>query len=184
VLGVAEGLEPLKLNSHNNHINSDIKIADKGSDDHDHNNNHPKSNMSSRTSDNDQINFINYTQRYCIGIVDIMDSTKETAKIKDSRKLRKYYSLFLNTMNSIIDNSNGKIVKNGGDSLFFYFPKTADASNEAAFREAFECGNEMVKANNYLNEQLSHEDLPAINYRISMELLYHPNQTMWIYLAL
>jgi CheY-like chemotaxis protein/class 3 adenylate cyclase len=160
-------LEPQKLNSYDSHFNSDLKTVKEGLDDHSHK--RPKSERFSRTNDNDQINFINYTQRYCIGIVDIMDSTKETAKIKDSRKLRKYYSLFLNTMNSIIDDSNGKIVKNGGDSLFFYFPKTSDVNNEIAFHEAFECGTAMVKANNYLNEQLFQEDLPAIKYRISME---------------
>ncbi|MDQ4072903.1 MAG: hypothetical protein M3162_01225, partial [Thermoproteota archaeon] len=167
VIGVIYDLEPQKLNYCNSHINIDIKTANEGLDEHEHN--QPKSKQSPIINDNDQINFINYTQRYCIGIVDIMNSTKETAKIKDSRKLRKYYSLFLNTMNSIIGNSNGKIVKNGGDSLLFYFPKTSDAGNEIAFHEAFECGTAMVKANNYLNEQLFQEDLPAIKYRISME---------------
>ena len=80
-----------------------------------------------------QMKFINYTQQYCIGIIDIVNSTNETSKISSPNKLRKYYSLFLNTMSSVINNCNGKAIKNIGDSLFFYFPKTCDETNEQPF---------------------------------------------------
>jgi CheY-like chemotaxis protein len=120
-------------------------------------------------NEDNQISFINYTQRYCIGFIDIFESTKETAKIKESRKLRKYYSLFLNTMASIINNFNGKIVKNIGDSLFFYFPNTFDIRDEMAFHDAFECGISMIMSNASLNKKLSGDGLPSINYRISMD---------------
>ena len=80
-----------------------------------------------------QIKFINYTQQYCIGIIDIVNSTNETSKISSPLKLRKYYSLFLNTMSSVINNCNGRVIKNIGDSLFFYFPKTCDETNEPPF---------------------------------------------------
>ncbi len=33
------------------------------------------------TDDNEQIKYINYTQQYCIGIIDIVNSTNETSKI-------------------------------------------------------------------------------------------------------
>jgi hypothetical protein len=67
-----------------------------------------------------QMKFINYTQQYCIGIIDIVNSTNETLKISSPPKSRKYYSLFLNTMSSVINSCNGKVIKNIGDSLFFY----------------------------------------------------------------
>ena len=56
------------------------------------------SNSLTKETNQEQINFINFTQQYCIGFIDIINSTQETAKINDSKKLRKYYSLFLNSM--------------------------------------------------------------------------------------
>ena len=121
------------------------------------------------TDDNDQIKFINYTQQYCIGIIDIVNSTNETSKISSPPKLRKYYSLFLNTMSSVINNCNGKVIKNIGDSLFFYFPKTCDETNEPAFHEVFECGMRMLSSSSILDSQLCENDLQPINYRICMD---------------
>jgi CheY-like chemotaxis protein len=117
----------------------------------------------------DQICFINYTQRYSVGFVDIINSTDRTSKIKDSKKLRNYYSFFINAMGSVIDTFNGKIVKNGGDNLFFYFPKTCDINNQSAFHDAFECSSSMVSSNETLNCKMVAEGLPLIDYRISMD---------------
>ena len=121
------------------------------------------------TNDNDQIKFINYTQQYCIGIIDIVNSTNQTSKISNPNKLRKYYSLFLNTMSSVINNCNGKVIKNIGDSLFFYFPNTCVETNEPAFHDVFECGMRMLSASNILDSQLCENDLQPINYRICMD---------------
>ena len=120
-------------------------------------------------TNNAQIKFINYTQQYCIGIIDIVDSTNQTSKISSPHKLRKYYSLFLNTMSSVINNYNGKIIKNIGDGLFFYFPKTCDQANEPAFHNVFECGINMLSSSSILDSQLCENDLQLINYRISMD---------------
>jgi CheY-like chemotaxis protein/class 3 adenylate cyclase len=119
--------------------------------------------------DRTQINFINFTQQYCIGFIDIINSTEETAKITDPKKLRKYYSLFLNSMGSILHQYNGKIVKNSGDNLFFYFPKTSCVENKYALQEVFDCTNSMIKSNQALNSELLQDGLPPINYRISMD---------------
>jgi class 3 adenylate cyclase len=81
------------------------------------------SNSLAKESNQEQINFINFTQQYCIGFIDIINSTQETAKIKDPKKLRKYYSLFLNSMSTILNQYSGKIIKNSGDNLFFLLSK-------------------------------------------------------------
>ena len=39
------------------------------------------------------------------------------------------------------------VIKNTGDSLIYYFPKTADFSNESAFKSVFECGLTMILGN-------------------------------------
>ena len=56
----------------------------------------------------EQVTFINYTHRYCVCIIDIVDSTKTASKIEGSEKIREFYSIFLNTMASIIKTHNGK----------------------------------------------------------------------------
>jgi CheY-like chemotaxis protein len=126
------------------------------------------SNSLAKESNQEQINFINFTQQYCIGFIDIINSTQETAKIKDPKKLRKYYSLFMNSMSAILNQYNGKIVKNSGDNLFFYFPKTSNLRNQQALQDVFDCSTSMIKSCKPLNQELAEEDLPPINYRISM----------------
>jgi CheY-like chemotaxis protein/class 3 adenylate cyclase len=131
--------------------------------------NHSIQPLDSDIKNNDQINFINYTQNYCVGIIDIINSTKETSKLTTPNKMRKYYSLFLNTMSSIINSCNGKIVKNVGDNLFYYFPKTSDETNESAFHDVFECGMRMFLSRAMLDRLLSEHALLPINYRVYMD---------------
>jgi len=115
----------------------------------------------------EQITFINYTHRYCVCVIDIVDSTKTTSKIEGSEKIREFYSIFLNTMASVIKTHNGKVIKNAGDCLIYYFPKTVDGSNESAFRDVIDCGVAMIDANPIINSRLNQNDLPSISYRIS-----------------
>ena len=71
-------------------------------------------------------------------------------------------------MSSILNQYNGKIIKNSGDNLFFYFPKTSNLLDQGALRDVFDCSTSMIKSNKPLNQELAEEDLPPINYRISM----------------
>ena len=132
-------------------------------------NNYVRSRPYNLTNDNEQIKFINYTQQYCIGIIDIVNSTNQTSKISAPNGLRKYYSLFLNTMSTEIKNCNGKVIKTMGDGLFFYFPHTCDESSELAFQDVFECGMRMLSSSSLIDSQLSKNDLQPINYRICMD---------------
>lgn len=115
---------------------------------------------------NEQIDFVNYSYDYCVCFVDIVNSTNNTDKI-EPRRIRDYYSLFLNTMSSIIKNYDGKVIKNSGDSLLYYFPNTANIEDELAFQLVIECGLEMMTMHKKLNLALKSYDLPSINYRIS-----------------
>lgn len=129
------------------------------------------SDSQSNYNNDKQITFFNYTRGYCVCIIDIVDSTKITQELASSDKIRSYYSIFLNTMASIIKDYHGKVIKNAGDCLIYYFPKTVDATNidvnESAFQDVLDCGLAMIDANSSLNEKLSKNDLPPINYRIS-----------------
>ena len=156
--------------SNNEFTDEDNKNSIKESDLHnisDESNSYPDS--QSNYNNDKQITFFNYTHGYCVCIIDIVDSTKITHELASSNKIRNYYSIFLNTMASIIKEHHGKVIKNAGDCLIYYFPKTVDAAdkNESAFHDVLDCGLAMIDANSSLNEKLSKNGLPSINYRIS-----------------
>jgi len=53
---------------------------------------------------------------------------------------RKDIFSFLNSVSEIIKNYNGRVIKNIGDCLLFYFPKTTGVNNVGVFIETIECG--------------------------------------------
>ena len=70
------------------------------------------------------VGFSGRTSSYCVGTVDIIDSTKISARLS-LEKSAKYYEIFLNTMARVLNRFGGMIVKNVGDSLLFYFPESS-----------------------------------------------------------
>lgn len=99
----------------------------------------------------------------------MVNSTLVTAQMTNSDDLRKYYSIFINTMATIARNFEGKIIKNSGDSVIYYFPNTSDYKNEYAFRNVLECCLTMISANSVINDKLYEEALPPLKYRISSD---------------
>ena len=125
------------------------------------------SNSNSSILETSQITFVNCTHNYCVCFVDIIDSTKNTNAMMCSDMIQRYYSIFLNTMSSIIRTHNGRVIKNSGDGLLYYFPKTVNPDNESAFQDVLECGLSMIEENNSLNSNLTGQGLAPISYRIS-----------------
>jgi class 3 adenylate cyclase len=119
----------------------------------------------------EEISFTGSSQNCCISFIDIVDSTRiTTTEINDAEKIRKYYSIFINTMAAIIRDFNATIIKNTGDSLLYYFPKTSNSANDiSAFKEVFECGLTMIEANPIINTKVQEEGLSSLNYRISAD---------------
>ncbi|MGN6351135.1 MAG: response regulator transcription factor [Candidatus Nitrosocosmicus sp.] len=116
------------------------------------------------------ISFDDKPYNFCICFIDIIESTNSIAKISnDSLKLKKYYSLFFNTMGKTITNFNGNILKSNGDSIIFYFPKTNDLSsfNKSSFVEVIECGLTLSSARCTINQKAYEDKIPPINFRIS-----------------
>jgi CheY-like chemotaxis protein/class 3 adenylate cyclase len=117
----------------------------------------------------EEICFLPNSQNYCVCFVDMVDSTSITAKISDHQKIRKYYSIFINTMAILVKNYGAKIVKNAGDALIFYFPDSSDAAHEAAFKDILECFTVMILARDIINAKLDAQNLPPVSYRISAD---------------
>jgi class 3 adenylate cyclase len=75
-------------------------------------------------------------------------------------------------MSKIIIEFDGQIIKNVGDCLLFYFPKTSDLQNKEAITKSLECSLAMIGAHEFLCSQMRMDGLPCIDYRISMDYGY------------
>jgi two-component system, OmpR family, response regulator ChvI len=117
----------------------------------------------------EEICFLPNSQNYCVCFVDMVDSTGITAKVSDHQKIRQYYSIFINTMAVLLRNYGGKIVKNAGDALIFYFPDSSDPASEAAFKDILECFTVMILARDIINAKLDTHNLLPVSYRISAD---------------
>lgn len=115
-----------------------------------------------------EISFNGGYKNYCVCIVDIVNSSKITASLS-KEKVCKYYSIFLNSMAMIAKEFGGKVVKNVGDSLLYYFPYTSDSSDKHSFVDPLECSMAMIEAHGLINQKMHEEGLPPVNYRISAD---------------
>ena len=111
------------------------------------------------------LQFSQYSSNYCVCFVDIVGSTQLTAKLSDLQTA-KFYSIFLNSAATVITQNTGVVVKNIGDALLYYFPKT-DSDDIGPFEEMLSCCMKVLEAREKINNTLREEHLPEISYRIS-----------------
>jgi len=116
-----------------------------------------------------EVSFSNYSENYCVSLVDIVGSTSLVSNIQNSEKIRKFYSIFINAMASTLKRYDGRIIKTMGDGVISYFPKTADASDIKAFENVIDCCFAQIDKSPDINSTLQKEKLPTIRYRISAD---------------
>jgi len=112
--------------------------------------------------------FSTKTENYCVGLVDMVNSTKISAQISPSRVSR-YYQIFLNSMSKILSRFGGFVIKNIGDCLVYYFPESNKTSSKYGFLSCLECSLAMLESQNIICEQLRKEKLPHLDYRVSVD---------------
>jgi class 3 adenylate cyclase len=105
---------------------------------------------------------------FCVGIIDIVNSTKTVARLP-ANKTSRYYEVFLNTMAKVVRQYNGQILKTMGDSLLFYFPDTSFSERKFGFLSSIECGLSLIDQHEKLKKLLYDEMLPPIDFRISFD---------------
>ncbi len=110
------------------------------------------------------ISFEEIYQNYCVGIVDVVNSTKIISKLSQEKACI-YYSVFLNTIGYIAQSHGAKVVKNIGDGVLFYFPKDSSKS----LKRALECTTKMLEATEMINKIFQKRKMPKIQYRISLD---------------
>ena len=112
------------------------------------------------------LKFSQHTQNDCVGVIDMKDSTKISAKLSDG-DVTKLYEIFLNFMARIVQKYDGEVVKNIGDALMFRFPNT-DLNDSKVIKNILECCLCMIESHNDLKKQLEEEKMPELNYKISI----------------
>ena len=110
------------------------------------------------------ISFEEIYQNCCVGIVDVVNSTKIISKLSQEEACI-YYSVFLNTIGYIAQSHGAKVVKNIGDAVLFYFPKDSSKSLEGALK----CTTKMLDASDMINKIFKKRKMPKIQYRISLD---------------
>ncbi|MFB5636667.1 MAG: adenylate/guanylate cyclase domain-containing protein [Nitrosopumilus sp.] len=114
--------------------------------------------------ENNMISFEEVSQNYCVGIVDVVNSTKTIARLSKEQSCT-FYSVFLNSVGYIIESNGGKVVKNMGDGILFYFPKSAISDNNVPIQ----CGKKILEAVDMINNIFKKRKIPAIQYRVSLD---------------
>jgi Adenylate and Guanylate cyclase catalytic domain len=118
-----------------------------------------------------EIRFINNSKKCCICFIDLVNSTGSVIRMINLEQMRKYYSMFINAVSDTVKRNSGIIIKNMGDSLFFYFPDTSDddKSSVFAFNQALDCGFEILDIRHEINKELYKDSIRPFDYRISMD---------------
>lgn len=118
-------------------------------------------------SQRENISFSEKSSMCCVGFVDMVDSTRITAGLT-THQMSKYYSLFINWVSGIIRGYSGKVVKNTGDGLLFYFTSLGDSP----IKSVRNCLNSAIRLSilhRNVNRKFISESLPELNYRISLD---------------
>ncbi len=114
------------------------------------------------------VNFSGKSQSCCLGLIDMIDSTKISASLPQ-HKISKYYEIFLNSMANIVERFDGIVIKNIGDSLLYYFPESSNINRKFGFLSCLECSLKMIEEHESINQTMCNENLPQLNYRVSAD---------------
>jgi class 3 adenylate cyclase len=111
------------------------------------------------------LQFSDQSQNYFVCFLDVIESTRLTAKLSDLES-GKFYSIFLNSMANKIESFDGIVVKNIGDALLFYFPRT-NSQDERELKNALECCLAISEFHKEINKKMEEGGLPSLSYKIS-----------------
>jgi two-component system, OmpR family, response regulator ChvI len=117
----------------------------------------------------DDIVFQGISSDFCVCMVDIVNSTAVTSSLPQEDKVRKFYSLFVNSVSPVISHFGGRILKTGGDSIIYYFPNSAKIERIEGFKNVLECGISLLDLRGTINSLYQREGIQSIGYRISAD---------------
>jgi len=126
-------------------------------------------NLTSNINSSDYlVAFSGQSESYCVGMVDMVNSTKITHQM-NSEKIVQYYQIFLNSMGSILGRFGGIVIKNIGDSLLYYFPESSKHKRKYGFMSCLEANLAIIEEHTTISNKLLEQGLPSLNYRVSID---------------
>lgn len=126
-------------------------------------------NRDNNTELQDDIIFQGISSDFCVCMLDIVNSTAVTSSLAQEDKIRKFYSLFVNSVSPIISHFGGRVLKTGGDSMIYYFPNTGEIERIEGFMKVLECGISLLDLRSTVNSLYRKEGIQPIGYRISAD---------------
>jgi class 3 adenylate cyclase len=111
------------------------------------------------------LQFSDRSEKYCVCMIDIMNSTKITSKLSES-ETSEFYNIFLNSIAEMVRNFGGIVIKNIGDALLFYFPIIA-SKEESTLKKCLDCCLTLSESHDELVSKVEKQKLPVFDYRIS-----------------
>jgi len=111
------------------------------------------------------LQFSDYSEKYCVCMIDIINSTKITSQLSDSQT-SEFYRIFLNSLAIIVRNFGGIVIKNIGDALLFYFP-VQQSEKEFTIKKCLNCCLKLGESHKDITTKLQNENLPIVDYRTS-----------------
>lgn len=116
--------------------------------------------------ENNKINFKKHHKHTVVGILDVVHSTEATFSLS-GEAIDEFYSIFLSSVSSVIHDNGGKVLKNIGDGVLWYFPEVKE--NECTtFEQVALCGRALLCSRDDINKKLNEHGLPSVSFRISM----------------
>ena len=132
------------------------------------------------TSSDYLVAFSGQSESYCVGMVDMVNSTKITHQM-NNEKITQYYQIFLNSMGSILGRYGGVVIKNVGDSLLYYFPESSKHKRKYGFMSCLEANLAIIEEHEAISNKLLEHTLPSLDYRVSTDygpcMLMKPNDS-------
>ena len=112
--------------------------------------------------------FSRQSKSYCVGCVDMKDSTRISSML-GHKKTSRYYYIFLSTMSKILSRFGGFVIKNVGDNVLFYFPESSKSERKYGFISCIEAILSMTEYRNHICSHLKDEKLPCVDFRVSAD---------------
>lgn len=112
--------------------------------------------------------FSGNSQSYCIGMVDIVNSTKTTHAM-NINKISRYYEIFINSISKILSEFGGVVVKNLGDCLLYYFPESSNQKSIFGVTSCLDASLAIIQEHISICNRLHNEKLPSMDYRVSAD---------------
>jgi class 3 adenylate cyclase len=120
------------------------------------------------TSSDYLVAFSGQSQSYCVGMVDMVNSTKITHQM-NHEQMSQYYQIFLNSMGKVLGRFGGVVIKNIGDSLLYYFPESSKHKRKYGFMSCIEANLAIIEEHKAISNQLLEYALPTLDYRVSTD---------------